>query len=195
MDEPHTNQVFSLNQASSLQVGSADEVALSGRVLVPSCGSRKEDRNRQPAASSTLSGLETIQSGPDHVAKPTIQRICIKGALGSALGPIRMVLSKPFDFFMQKAWLSALALCLRDPQVDANWLKPIPNPPVSTLLPQGSLQSWFGFAWTSFHQVVGLFEMKSLLCASCRLHANALGGPSEPRNSLFSAVCDPVPSL
>jgi hypothetical protein len=79
---------------------------------VLSCGSQKEGCNRQSAISSTLSGLKTIQSGPDHVAKPAIQRIHTKGALVSALGPIRMVLRKPFDFFMKKAWLSALMLCL-----------------------------------------------------------------------------------
>jgi hypothetical protein len=62
----------------------------------------KKIATRQSAVSSTLSGLETIQSGPDHVAKPIVQRICTQGMLGSSLGPIRVVLGKLFDFFMPK---------------------------------------------------------------------------------------------
>jgi hypothetical protein len=68
------------------------------RVVAP----EKKISTRQSAASSTLSGLETIQSGPDHVAKPIVQRFYTTEALGSALGPIRVVLGEVFDFSTRK---------------------------------------------------------------------------------------------
>jgi hypothetical protein len=106
---------------------------------VPSCGSQKEGFNRQPAASSTLSGLETMQSGLIHVVKPSVQKICPQGAQGSRLVSARVVWSKPFDFFMRKAWSSPVALNFKTPQVNANWLQPIPDSPISTLLPTAQL--------------------------------------------------------
>jgi hypothetical protein len=75
---------------------------------------------------------------------------------------------------------SAVTIALRDPQVSANWLKPIPNSPISPAPPTGQLavliwlhlDRFASSLWSFCAEKPGLFT-----CTGCQLHANALGGP------------------